>query len=156
MPHLKASAITLLLPLLFSPVFAEDVKLVGCDDVGCPPYHDSDRCTVENTTFIGVGVFPIPDVPSELEGFSLVKAVYVSATAVQVNGSRVRPFRSFYYLGTPERTQANGLPGCATIFNDPPANKFRTSHGIDTFAACEKRLGLLTSAAEVGWTNVDR
>ncbi|GBF60097.1 hypothetical protein TMEN_2500 [Trichophyton mentagrophytes] len=135
MPHLKASAIALLLPLLFSSVIAEDVKLVGCDDVGCPPYYDSDRCTVENTTFIGVGVSPIPDVPLELEGFSLVKAVNVSATPVQFNGSRVRPFRSFYYLGTPEHTETSSLSGCAVIFNDPPVNKFTPPSGSDTFAA---------------------
>ncbi|EFE40040.1 hypothetical protein TRV_05256 [Trichophyton verrucosum HKI 0517] len=135
MPHLKTSTIALLLPLLFSPVNAEDVKLVGCDAVGCPPHYDSDRCTVENTTFIGVGVSPIPDVPSELKGFSLVKAVNVSATPVQFNGSRVRPIRSFYYLGTPEHTETNSLSGCAVIFNDPPANKFTPPSGADTFAA---------------------
>ncbi|EZF22355.1 hypothetical protein H112_04804 [Trichophyton rubrum D6] len=72
---------------------------------------------------------------TQLKGFSLVKAVNVSATPVQFNSSRVRPIRSFYYLGTPEHTETNSLSGCAVIFNDPPANKFTPPSGADTFAA---------------------
>ncbi|KAK2836073.1 hypothetical protein FQN49_006708 [Arthroderma sp. PD_2] len=121
MLHLRASTIALL-PLLFSPIFANDTKLVGCDEVGCPRHRSNDRCTVEDTTFIGVGVSPISNTPSE--GISLVKAVNVSVTPVQVNGSQEYPFRSFYYLGTPENIKAGDLSGCAIIFNNPPSKVF--------------------------------
>ncbi|KAK2871920.1 hypothetical protein FQN49_002697 [Arthroderma sp. PD_2] len=138
MLDLKASTIAFLLPLLLSPIFAEDVKLVGCDDVGCPSNRGTDRCRVEDITHFGVGVSPIPNVPSELEGFSLIKGVNNSITPIQVNGSQEYPFRSFYYLGTPANTEANELSGCAIIFNNPPSKLFeypKEGGRTDTLAA---------------------
>ncbi|KAJ5316530.1 hypothetical protein N7508_001038 [Penicillium antarcticum] len=126
MLHLRASKIAVLLPLFLSPVLAKDANLVGCDEVSCPKEGPYDRCTVEDNTFLGVGLSNIANLPSELEGFSLVKGVNVSqGLAGKDNDKPTRPFKSVYYLATPENTRTSEFPGCAVIFNNPPDKKFK-------------------------------
>ncbi|KAM5445193.1 hypothetical protein MaudCBS49596_007782 [Microsporum audouinii] len=126
MLHHKTYAITLLLPLLLSPVFAEDANLVGCKEVSCPKYGSNDRCMVEDKTFLGVGLSHIPDVPSALKGFSLVKGVNVSAADDGADNDKpTRPFKSVYYLAVPEKVETKGLTSCAVIFNISPSKKFK-------------------------------
>lgn len=142
MSKLKPSTLALLLPLFLSPILAENADLVGCNEVSCPQDGADDRCTVEDDTFLGVGVSHIPDVPSTLEGFSLVKGVNVSAgMAGKDNDKPTRPFTSVYYLGVPEEADTEDLSGCAVIFNNPPEKKFKgpelegSENGTDTRAA---------------------
>lgn len=104
------------LSLLLSYTYGQDSDLVGCKAVSCPIEGTEDRCTVAEDTFLGIGTAPIPDVPSSLEGLSLVKGV---------NRTDGDEFRSVYYLGTPPDIDINDLAGCAVIFNDPPAKTFQ-------------------------------
>ena len=118
MSQLKPSTLALL-PLFLSLIIAENADLVGCNEVSCPRNGADDRCTVEDETFLGVGVSHIPDVPTALEGFSLVKGVNVSAgMAGKDNDKPTRAFTSVYYLGMPEEADTEGLSGCAVIFNN--------------------------------------
>lgn len=112
--------------LLRSTVATDDLShsIVGCNDVSCPKVNDYDRCTINDHTFLGVGLTRIADVPSSLEGISLVKGVNVSAPLAEDKDKPTRPFTSVYYLGTPSDVKTKDLSGCAVIFNDPPSNKF--------------------------------
>lgn len=129
MLQLNPTKLTLLLSLLASSTFAKDgdlsSDLVGCDEVSCPKEGADDRCTVGDNTFLGIGLSRIPDVPSSLDGFSLVKGVNVSAgLGGKDNDKALRPYKSFYYLGTPSDVDAKDLSGCVVIFNDAPDKKF--------------------------------
>lgn len=111
-----------LLSLLLSSTFAQDSDLVGCKAVSCPIEGTEDRCTVAEDTFLGIGTAPIPDVPSSLEGLSLVKGVNLTVGEGKENAYE---FKSIYYLGTPSDLEVNDLAGCAVFFNDPPAKIFQ-------------------------------
>ncbi|KGO38555.1 hypothetical protein PEX1_106490 [Penicillium expansum] len=129
MIQLKPSTFTLVLSLFLSSTLAKDGELssslVGCNEVSCPKKGSDDRCTVEENTFLGIGLSRIPDVPSSLEGFSLVKGVNVSAAlAGKENDQATRPFKSFYYLGTPSDVETKDLSGCVVVFHDAPSKKF--------------------------------
>ncbi|KAJ5794805.1 hypothetical protein N7457_001404 [Penicillium paradoxum] len=129
MLQLNPAKLTLLLSLLASSTFAKDgdlsSDLVGCDEVSCPKEGVDDRCTVDGNTFLGIGLSRIPDVPSALDGFSLVKGVNVSAgLGGKDNDKPTRPFRSVYYLGAPSDANTKDLSGCVVIFNDAPSKKF--------------------------------
>ncbi|KAK1145529.1 hypothetical protein N8T08_004087 [Aspergillus melleus] len=122
-----ATSLALLSLLLPSALAADDLRnsIVGCNDVSCPKDGADDRCTVDDHTFLGVGLARIADAPSSLEGISLVKGVNVSAGgAGSDNDKPTRPFTSVYYLGTPSDVKTSNLSGCAVIFNDPPSSKF--------------------------------
>lgn len=129
MIQLKPSTLALALSLFVSSTLAEDGELssslVGCNEVSCPKKGLNDRCTVGDNTFLGIGLSRIPDVSSSLEGFSLVKGVNVSAAlAGKDNDKATRPFKSFYYLGTPSDVEIKDLPGCIVLFHDAPSKKF--------------------------------
>ena len=64
-----------LLALFLCSTLARDSDLVGCKAVSCPTEGAEDTCTLAQDTFLGIGTAPIPDVPSSLEGLSLVKGV---------------------------------------------------------------------------------
>ncbi|KAJ5188655.1 hypothetical protein N7491_004975 [Penicillium cf. griseofulvum] len=137
MIQLKPFTLALGLSLFISLALAKDAELssslVGCKEVSCPMEGSNDRCTVGNNTFLGIGLSRIPDVPSSLEGFSLMKGVNVSAgMAGKDNDKATRPFRSFYYLGTPSNVDIKDLSGCVFVFHDAPSKKF---DGADTHAA---------------------
>ncbi|KAJ6187720.1 hypothetical protein N7519_002628 [Penicillium mononematosum] len=139
MIQLKPSTLALALSLFVSSTLAEDGELsstlVGCDEVSCPKEGINDRCTVEDNTFLGIGLSRIPDVPSSLEGFSLVKGVNVSAgLASNDNDKTMRSFKSFYYLGTPSDVETRDFSGCIVVFNDAPSKKFNRN-GNDVRAA---------------------
>ncbi|CAG7939103.1 unnamed protein product [Penicillium nalgiovense] len=139
MIQLKPSSLALALSLFISSTLAEDGELsstlVGCDEVSCPKEGINDRCTVEDNTFLGIGLSRIPDVPSSLTGFSLVKGVNVSAgMAGNDNDKPTRSFKSFYYLGTPSDVETRDLPGCVVVFNDAPSKEFN-QNGTDVRAA---------------------
>lgn len=129
MIQLKPSTLTLALSLFVSSTLAKDGELssslVGCNEVSCPKKGPDDRCTVGDNTFLGIGLSRIPDVPSSLEGFSLVKGVNVSAAmAGKDNDKATRPFKSFYYLGTPSGVETKDFSGCVVVFQDAPSKKF--------------------------------
>jgi hypothetical protein len=141
MIQLKPSTLVLALSLFVPSTLAEDgdlsSTLVGCDEVSCPKEGINDRCTVEDNTFLGIGLSRIPAVPSSLEGFSLVKGVNVSAGQAgndNDNDKPTRSFRSFYYLGTPSDVETRDLSGCVVVFNDAPSKKFN-QNGNDVRAA---------------------
>lgn len=102
----------------FLPVRANNI--VGCNDLACPYDNGEDRCTVGNHTFTGVGLAAIPDLPSSLQGLSLVKGVNISATGPK----DAVPFTSVYYLGAPSNLDVSELAGCAVVFNNPPPKHF--------------------------------
>ncbi|KAE8409742.1 hypothetical protein BDV37DRAFT_277397 [Aspergillus pseudonomiae] len=123
MVRIKPANVVLLLSLLLTDGHAADTKLseslVGCDEVSCPKERSYDRCTVGDKTFLGIGLARIPDVPSTLEGLSLIKGVNIS------HGEEgTRPFNSAYYLGTPSELDVKDLNGCVVTFNDPPEKQF--------------------------------
>ncbi|KAJ5399052.1 hypothetical protein N7465_009541 [Penicillium sp. CMV-2018d] len=129
MIQLKPSTLALVLSLFVSSTIAEDGELssslVGCNEVSCPKEGANDRCTVGDNTFLGIGLSRIPEVPSSLEGFSLVKGVNVSvALAGKDNDKPTRPFKSFYYLGAPSDIETKDLSGCVVVFHDAPSKKF--------------------------------
>ncbi|KAJ5960403.1 uncharacterized protein N7479_007553 [Penicillium vulpinum] len=129
MIHLKPSTLALVLSLFCSSTFAKDEELssslVGCNEVSCPKDGSDDRCPVGNNNFLGIGLSRIPDVPSSLEGFSLVKGVNVSAAmAGKDNDKATRPFKSVYYLGTPSDVETKDVSGCVVVFLDAPSKKF--------------------------------
>ena len=139
MIQLKPSALAFALSLFASSTLAEDGELsstlVGCDEVSCPKEGINDRCTVEDNTFLGIGLSRIPDVPSSLDGFSLVKGVNVSAgLAGNDKDEATRSFKSFYYLGTPSDVETEDLSGCVVVFDDTPHKKF-SQNGTDVRAA---------------------
>lgn len=113
-----------LFSLLLSSALAQDSDLVGCKAVSCPIEGTEDRCTVAEDIFLGIGAAPIPDVPSSLEGLSLVKGVNLTVGGGEAS-ENTREFKSVYYLGTPSNLEVNDLAGCAVFFNDPPAKTFR-------------------------------
>jgi hypothetical protein len=126
MLHLKMLNLGFVLSLFLVPIVAKDVPPIGCNDLSCPKQGTDFRCKVEDNTFLGVGLAPIPNLPSDLEGFSLVKGVNVSAGLAGKNNDKpTRPFKSVYYLATPEDTEAQDIRGCAVIFNNPPEKKFK-------------------------------
>ncbi|KAF9895201.1 hypothetical protein FE257_000103 [Aspergillus nanangensis] len=131
-----------LLPLLLilQPVIAEDsdlsADLVGCSEVSCPKENAYDRCTVDNNTYLGIGLARIPDIPSSLEGLSLVRGVNVSDNSNLGNETTPRAFQSVYYLGAPSEMVIDELSGCAVLFNDPPAKKFSGSHERGASGSC--------------------
>ncbi|OQE47265.1 hypothetical protein PENCOP_c001G06981 [Penicillium coprophilum] len=146
MIQLKSSTLALGLSLLVSSTLAKDgdlsSSLVGCKEVSCPLQGADDRCTVGDNTFLGIGLSRIPDVPSSLEGFSLVKGVNVSAgMAGKDNDKPTRPFKSIYYLGTPSDVETKDLSGCVVVFHGAPSKKFDgpklegKNNGTDTRAA---------------------
>ncbi|KAI9041354.1 uncharacterized protein KD926_006930 [Aspergillus affinis] len=146
MVQLTATTSLVLLSLLLPSALAADdlsQSIVGCNDLSCPKEGADDRCTVDDHTFLGVGLARIIDAPSSLEGISLVKGVNVSAGgAGSDNDKPTRPFTSVYYLGTPSDVKTSNLSGCAVIFNDPPSSKFdgadlegNTRNKTDTRAA---------------------
>jgi hypothetical protein len=146
MIQFNPSTLTVLLSLFLSSAVADDAKLssnlVGCNEVSCPKKGPDDRCTVGNNTFMGIGLSHIADAPSSLDGFSLVKGVNVSAGLGGKNNDKpTRPFKSFYYLGTPSDVEAKDLSGCVVVFHDPPSKKFKgpklegKDNGTDTRAA---------------------
>ncbi|EFR05184.1 hypothetical protein MGYG_08198 [Nannizzia gypsea CBS 118893] len=122
MRYLKLSALAFFLPFFPFTLAAGESDLVGCNAVSCPTVDGSDRCTVGDITHIGVGISQIQNAPFALEGFSLVKGVNVSNKA---NDDPGLPFKSLYYLSTPETTDLASLHGCAILFNDPPFKKFK-------------------------------
>lgn len=140
-----ATSLALLSLLLPSALGADELRnpIVGCNDLDCPKQGADDRCTVDDHTFLGVGLARIADAPSSLEGISLVKGVNVSAGgAGSDNDKPTRPFTSVYYLGTPSDIKTSNLSGCAVVFNDPPSSKFdgadlegNTRNKTDTRAA---------------------
>ncbi|KAJ9485672.1 hypothetical protein VN97_g7677 [Penicillium thymicola] len=139
MIQLKPSTLAFTLSLLFSSTLAEDGELssslVGCNEVSCPKQGSDDRCTVGDNTFLGIGLSRIPEVPSSLEGFSLLKGVNVSAAlAGKDNDKATRPFKSFYYLGTPSDIETTDLSGCVVVFHDAPSKTF-DGNGTDVRAA---------------------
>lgn len=113
-----------LLSLVLSSTLAQDSDLVGCKAVSCPIESTEDRCTVSEDTFLGIGTAPIPDVPSSLEGLSLVKGVNLTVEEGEAS-ENAREFKSVYYLGIPSDLEVNDLAGCAVFFNNPPAKTFR-------------------------------
>ncbi|OGM51143.1 hypothetical protein ABOM_000136 [Aspergillus bombycis] len=123
MVHMKPANVALLLSLFLTDGLAADTKLseslVGCDEVSCPKESSYDRCTVGDKTFLGIGLARIPNVPSALEGLSLIKGVNVSQ-----GDDGKRPFNSAYYLGTPSELDVKDLSGCVVTFNDPPEKQF--------------------------------
>ncbi|KAJ1705359.1 hypothetical protein AFGD_000907 [Aspergillus flavus] len=123
MVHIRLASVALLHSLLLTYGLAEDTKLseslVGCDEVSCPKENAHDRCTVGEKTFLGIGLSRIPNVPSTLEGLSLIKGVNISE-----GGEGKRKFNSAYYLGTPSELDVNDLSGCVVTFNDPPEKQF--------------------------------
>jgi hypothetical protein len=137
MIQLKPSTLALGLSLFIPSALAKEAELssslVGCKEVSCPLEGSNDRCTVGNNTFLGIGLSRIPDVPSSLEGFSLVKGVNVSAgMAGKDNDKATRPFNSTYYLGMPSDVETKDLSGCVVVFHIAPSNTFS---GKDTRAA---------------------
>lgn len=106
--------------------------IVGCKDVSCPKEKANYRCTVDQNTFLGVGLSRIPNVPRILDGISLIKGVNISNPEPSTNDNgpdpdwakETRPFKSVYYLGTPSGLNVDDLTGCAVIFNDAPARSF--------------------------------
>ncbi|KAE8359504.1 hypothetical protein BDV27DRAFT_135989 [Aspergillus caelatus] len=123
MARMRYPSLVLLLSFLIIYGVAEDTKLseslVGCDEVSCPKENAHDRCTVGDKTFLGIGLSRIPNVPSTLEGLSLIKGVNVSE-----GDEGKREFNSAYYLGTPSALDVNDLNGCVVTFNDPPEKQF--------------------------------
>lgn len=123
MVHIRLASVALLHSLLLTYGLAEDTKLseslVGCDEVSCPKENAHDRCTVGEKTFLGIGLSRIPNIPSTLEGLSLIKGVNISE-----GGEGERKFNSAYYLGTPSELDVNDLSGCVVTFNDPPEKQF--------------------------------
>ncbi|KAJ5616156.1 hypothetical protein N7537_001270 [Penicillium hordei] len=129
MIQLKPSTLVLALSLFVSSTLTENGELssslVGCNEVSCPKDGPNDRCIVGDNTFLGIGLSRIPDVPSSLEGFSLIKGVNVSVSlAGKDNDKATRPFKSFYYLGTPSDVEIKNLSGCVILFHDAPFKKF--------------------------------
>ncbi|KAJ5499776.1 hypothetical protein N7453_008827 [Penicillium expansum] len=117
MIQLKPSTFTLVLSLFLSSTLAKDGELssslVGCNEVSCPKKGSDDRCTVEENTFLGIGLSRIPD------------GINVSAAlAGKENDQATRPFNSFYYLGTPSDVETKDLSGCVVVFHDAPSKKF--------------------------------
>lgn len=114
MPSAKGLAAPLLTLLLASLALAQklDRAIVGCDAVQCPVVNDQPNCRVKNNIFLDIGLTRIPDVPSSLEGFSIVKGVNIS-----LPGDSER-YSSVYYLGTPQNVSLEEVHGCAVFFND--------------------------------------
>lgn len=149
----------------FSPllsVYADDSALpnniVGCSDLACPNENGEDRCTVGNNTFAGVGLARIPNLPSALQGLSLVKGVNISTAGWKDSSpdDETLPFTSVYYLGAPSSLDIDDLAGCAVTFNDPPPKHFpgggngtdvEASHGTCADVIDAKCIDTLTSRA---------
>ncbi|KAE8381160.1 hypothetical protein BDV26DRAFT_301959 [Aspergillus bertholletiae] len=123
MVRITPASLAFLLSLLPAYGLSEDIKpsesLVGCNEVSCPKENTYDRCTVDDKTFLGIGLARIPNVPSALDGLSLIKGVNVSQ-----RDRGARQFNSAYYLGTPPEIDVKDLSGCVVIFNDPPEKQF--------------------------------
>lgn len=47
-----------------------------------------------------------------------------AALAGKDNDKGTRPFKSFYYLGTPSDVETKDLSGCVVVFQDAPSKKF--------------------------------
>ncbi|KAL2870154.1 uncharacterized protein BJX67DRAFT_346672 [Aspergillus lucknowensis] len=138
MIHSKPTARILLSLALSLPTLADNTppKIAGCTALDCP--NDGwDSCTVADETYVGVGVSRIADTPTALGDISLVKGVNISSSPGDPrNGGgdggsdhgadESRPYRSVYYLGTPENLDVSSLSGCAVVFNDPPTEQFDT------------------------------
>lgn len=146
----------------FLSVYADDSALpndiVGCSDLACPNENGEDRCTVGSNAFAGVGLARIPNLPSALQGLSLVKGVNISASGRKDSSpdDETLPFTSVYYLGAPSSLDIDDLAGCAVIFNDPPPKHFpgggngtdvEASHGTCADVIDAKCIDTLTSRA---------
>ncbi|KAJ5835010.1 hypothetical protein N7447_001036 [Penicillium robsamsonii] len=159
MVQLKPSTLALGLSLLVSSTLAKNGELssdlVGCKEVSCPVEGSDDRCTVGDDVFLGIGLSRIPDVPSSLEGFSLVKGVNVS-TSFDGSNSVTRPFKSVYYLGTPPDIEAKDLSGCVVVFHDPPSGSFNGSTVEGSNTGDETRAGTGTCFDIIGKTCIEK
>lgn len=114
----KALAASLFLSLaLQANAEALNQTIVGCEAVDCPTVDSEPHCTLTNITFENIGLTRIPDVPSSLEDFSIVKGVNIS-------GAGADDFTSVYYLGTPSNVSLDDVSGCAVIFHDAPQESF--------------------------------
>ncbi|KAL3485584.1 hypothetical protein BJX62DRAFT_242807 [Aspergillus germanicus] len=115
--------------LSLTPTQAQDLpaKIIGCADLSCP-LDDTYKCHLGSTTYTNVGLSRIRDIPSALEGLSLLKAVHVADPENLDNDVDVADnqtvYRSAYYLATPEDIDPADLSGCAVFFNDPPSKRF--------------------------------
>jgi hypothetical protein len=149
MSLLRACSLILLLPSLISPVFAEDAHLVGCKEVSCPKQGADDRCTLEDNTFLGIGISTIPNLPSPLGDLSLMKGVNVSlGLPGEGNDKPTRAFKSNYYLAVPENIKSSELSGCAVMFNDPPKKKFKGREGNDYISNTQAATGTCADVLE--------
>ncbi|KAL3446756.1 hypothetical protein BJX65DRAFT_318476 [Aspergillus insuetus] len=115
--------------LTLTPTQAQDLSadIVGCADLSCP-LDDTYKCHLGSTTYTNVGLSWIPDIPSALEGLSLLKVVHVADLEtldldIDVPDNQTA-YRSAYYLATPEDIDPADLSGCAVFFNDPPSKRF--------------------------------
>ncbi|KAE8387862.1 hypothetical protein BDV23DRAFT_185867 [Aspergillus alliaceus] len=127
MVYLKPTAVALFLALATSTLADDKLPndLVGCNEVSCTKHNAHDRCIVGDHSFLGIGLARIPDIPSSLEGLSLIKGVNVTTGLNGKDNVReTRPFRSVYYLGAPSKLKTKDLAGCAVIFNDTPSKRF--------------------------------
>jgi hypothetical protein len=115
--------------LTLTPTQAQDLPadIIGCADLSCP-IDDTYKCHLGSTTYTNVGLSRIPDVPSALEGLSLLKAVHIAdPETLDINidvPDDQTAYRSAYYLATPGDIDPTDLSGCAIFFNDPPSKKF--------------------------------
>ncbi|KAJ5384527.1 hypothetical protein N7517_002438 [Penicillium concentricum] len=153
------STLALGLSLLVSSTLAKDGELssdlVGCKEVSCPLEDFEDRCAVGDDVFLGIGLSRIPDVPSSLSGFSLVKGVNVS-TPLDGGNSVTRPFRSVYYLGTPPDIEAKDLSGCVVVFHDSPSDVFNGSTVEGSNTGDETRSASGTCFDVIGKTCIEK
>lgn len=79
-------------------------------------------CTYGNLgIFNGVGKAPIQDVPSSLNGASLLKGVSVTNTG---NGDNKRDAHSVYFSGKPDGLNTTDLSGCIVTFTNPSGDEF--------------------------------
>lgn len=114
-------------------------SIVGCKEVSCP-YDTYDTCIVANNTFAGIGLARIANVPSSLEGLSIVKGAGITdidppaaSVVPETQSYGNRPYLSAYYLGIPPDISLKNLTGCAITFDDPAARNFSVaSHGNAT------------------------
>ena len=126
---LKPTTLSILLsiPLLsFADTLSDSI--IGCDQLSCP-YDGDYHCNLGRYTYSGVGLARISNVPSSLEGLSLVKAVNMSthASPGENRTDGLMPAHNVYYLGSPEDLDIGDLTGCAVTFDDAPANSFKAS-----------------------------
>jgi hypothetical protein len=115
--------------LTLTPTQAQDLpaEIIGCADLSCP-LNDTYKCHLGSTTNTNIGLSRIPDVPSALNGLSLLKAVHVADLETLdidiVVPDNQTAYRSAYYVATPEDIDPEDLSGCAVFFNDPPSKRF--------------------------------